>query len=108
MSEIIRHLQAKTREKKYLLTSHAEKEREADTITRQEIEESLLSEECEPIEDYPTDPRGHSCLVLGFTQANLPIHFVCGKLHEEEFLIITIYRPDPTRWINWRTRKEPS
>lgn len=107
MRGIIEHLQARTRVKKYRLTSHAEKEREADQITRQEIEEALLSEDCELLEDYPTDPRGHSCLILGFTEASLPIHIVCGYLSEEEFIIITIYRPDPEQWIDWRTRKEP-
>ena len=59
------------------------------------------------LEDYPIDPRGHSCLILGFTKASLPIHIVCGYLFEEEFLIITLYRPDPEQWIDWRTRKEP-
>jgi len=108
MREIIDRLQAKAREQKYRLTFHAEKEREADRILRQEIEEAVASEECELLEDYPTDPRGHSCLLLGFAQAGLPIHMVCGYLGEEEFLVITIYRPDPELWINWRMRKEPA
>ena len=107
MKEIVERLQARVREKKYRLTSHAEKEREADRITLQEIEEAVLSEPCELVEDYPTDPRGHSCLVLGFTGTAFPIHMVCGHLYEEEFLVVTIYRPDPAEWVNWRTRKEP-
>ena len=108
MQKIVEHLQAKVRQKKYRLTIHAEKEREADQITRHEMEESVLSVQCEVIEDYPTDPRGHSCLVLGFTQAGLPIHMVCGHLTEEEFIVITIYRPDPEQWVDWRIRKEPN
>jgi hypothetical protein len=108
VQKIVEHLQAKVRQKKYRLTIHAEKEREADQITQREIEESSLSAQCEIIEDYPTDPRGPSCLVLGFTQASLPIHLVCGHLSEEEFIVITIYRPDTEQWIDWRTRKEPS
>ena len=107
MKDVIESLQAKVRKKKYRLTSHAEREREADHIALQEIEEAVLSEQCEIIEDYPTDPRGHSCLVLGFTSASLPIHMVCGRLNEEEFLVITLYRPDPVQWVNWRIRKEP-
>ena len=107
MREMIEHLQARVREKKYQLTSHAEREREADRITQREIEEAMLSEDSEVLEDYPSNPRGHSCLILGFTKGNLPIHMVCGHLREEEFLVITIYRPDPEQWINWRTIKEP-
>ena len=85
MNGIIESLQTRVREKRYRLTSHAEREREADHITLQEIEEAVLSEPCEIIEDYPTDPRGQSCLVLGFTATGLPIHLVCGHLYEEEF-----------------------
>ena len=107
MKEIIQHLQARVRERNYRLTSHAEREREADHITVQEVEEAVLSEACEIIEDYPTDPRGHSCLILGWTHVGLPIHLVCGHLSEEEFIVITIYRPDPTQWIDWRIRQEP-
>jgi len=34
--------------------------------------------------------------------------WVCGHLSEEEFIVITIYRPDTEQWIDWRARKEPS
>jgi hypothetical protein len=85
MKDIVEILQKKVRENRYRLTSHAEKEREADHITVQVIEEAILSERCELIEDYPTDPRGPSCLMLGFTKAELPIHMVCGHLHEPDF-----------------------
>jgi hypothetical protein len=107
MREIVRRLQAKVRERKYRLTSHAEREREADQITVQEIDEAVLSDACKLVEDYPTDPRGHSCLILGWTHVDLPIHLVCGHLYEEEFVVITIYRPSPEQWIDWRIRKEP-
>jgi len=107
MVEIIERLQDRVREGKYRLTSHAETEREADQITRQEIEEAVLSEVCALLENYPTDPRGQSCLILGFTRAGLPIHLVCGHRDQEECLIMTIYRPDPRQWVDWRIRKEP-
>ncbi|MBI4609834.1 MAG: DUF4258 domain-containing protein [Candidatus Rokubacteria bacterium] len=69
-----------------------------------EIEEALCSSNAEIIEDYPSDPRGRSFLLLGFTEAGAPIHLVCGLA--EELVIITLYRPDPRRWINWRRRRE--
>jgi hypothetical protein len=70
MKEIIHALKARVRVRKYRLTSHAESEREADHITVQAIEEAVLSEGCELIEDYPTDPRGHSCLILGWAHGD--------------------------------------
>lgn len=91
--------------KKYRLTFHAEGEREADRIFISEIEEAFSSETCMIIEDYPEDKRGHSSLVLGFTKAGDPIHMVCA-IHEDSLVIITIYRPDPELWVDWRIRKE--
>ena len=73
----LKQIQSLILKKKYRLTSHAEEERDADQIRLQEIEEALLSTRCKIIEDYPNDPRGPSCLILGFTKQNLPIHTVC-------------------------------
>jgi hypothetical protein len=57
------------------------------------------------IEEYPHDPRGACCLVLGFA-VNRPLHVLCGRLDAEEILIITAYEPDPTEWeVGWRIRK---
>jgi hypothetical protein len=57
----------------------------------------------ELLENYPEDQRGHSFLLLGFTKQKLPVHFVCA-IHEEELIVITLYRPDPKKWENWRER----
>lgn len=35
-------------------------------ITTEELEEALKT--CEIIEDYPDDPRGASCLILGLAE----------------------------------------
>jgi len=105
MDEIL-YIQNLIRAGKYRLTSHAEEERDADQITRKEIEEALLSPKLEIIEDYPDDPRGKSCLVLGFTNEGKPIHFVCGLAMADILIIITTYRPDPEQWVDWRKRRE--
>lgn len=93
-------------QKKYCLSFHAEIERDADLITAREINETFLSPEAKIIEHYPNDPRGSSCLVLGFTKENLPIHIICGVGEPETLVIITVYRPDPDEWIDWQIRKE--
>ncbi|MCL0094325.1 DUF4258 domain-containing protein [Dehalococcoidales bacterium] len=98
-------IQEKVRRQQYRLTSHAEQERESDRITREEIEEALLSHQAEVIESYPEDIRGRSCLVLGFAKGESPLHIVCG-LGVEMLIIITVYRPDPEQWINWRVRRK--
>ena len=59
------------------------------------------------IEDYPGDIRGPSALVLSFLPDGSPIHSVWAwrNLSDEPFLI-TIYRPDASRWsADFRTRR---
>lgn len=49
------------------------------------------------IEDYPSDPRGPSCLLLGNGLGDRPIHVVCSP--KPDFLaIITAYLPDRREW----------
>ena len=60
----------------------------------------------EMIEDYPDDPRGHSCLILGHGNERRPIHVVCAP-KAEYLAIITAYLPSPDAWgDDFRTRKE--
>ena len=56
------------------------------------------------IEDYPEDPRGHSCLVLGFVDDN-PIHVVCAP-KEEYLAIITAYVPSEEEWEDSYTQRK--
>lgn len=100
-------IRALVRAEKYEISIHAEREREADKITVAELERALLR--CVVIEDYPDDPRGPSCLVLGFAGVR-PIHTVCAvKIAPEELFIITVYDPSkrPEKWTDkYRKRKE--
>lgn len=102
----IKQIQNLVTRRKYRLTLHAEIERDAEEITLQEIEEALLSKEAEIIEDYPNDPRGSSCLILGFSKENSPLHIVCGTGDQKTLVIITVYCPDADEWVDWRIRKE--
>ena len=57
------------------------------------------------IEDYPDDPRGHSCLMLGFGDGGRPIHVVCAP-KDEYLAIITAYLPDAQGWADgFRVRR---
>lgn len=51
----------------------------------------------EVIEDYPEDPRGHSCLMLGFGDAGRALHVCCAP-KDEYLAIITAYVPDENEW----------
>lgn len=82
---------------------HAEQERERDELSIKEIEESLLCATMEVIEDYPEDSRGHSFLLLGFTKKGQAVHHVCA-IHDKELVVITLYKPNPLKWNNYRER----
>jgi hypothetical protein len=62
-------------------------------------------ETAEVIEDYPTDKYGPSCLVLGWTANGRPLHIQCTYPLREKVKIITIYEPDPTDWVEFKTRR---
>ena len=60
----------------------------------------------EVIEEYPDDLPYPSALVLGFTSRQRPLHMVCAYDDARDSLtIVTVYQPDPDRWINFRSRK---
>ncbi|MGR3176648.1 MAG: DUF4258 domain-containing protein [Candidatus Anammoxibacter sp.] len=84
----------------------AERERELDKIYTWELEDALKSGEI--IENYSDDPRGASCLVLGFCGSK-PIHAVCTiKTAPEELFLITVYDPSkrPDNWAeNYSKRR---
>lgn len=98
-------IQTKVRDGKYIISfTHTEKVR-LRKIEAKEIEEAICDGTI--IEPYPEDPRGSSCLILGFTNKNRPLHIVCGRLEEDEILIITAYEPDPKEWeTDWKKRRE--
>lgn len=58
----------------------------------------------ELVEDYPSDPRGHSCLILGFGEEGRPIHVVCSP-KDDYLAIITAYLPDEQEWLEGFTKR---
>ena len=86
------------------ITDHADEEAQADRLTYDEILESVLHGDV--IEDYPDDKPYPSCLVYGDTTNGEPVHSVWALNSENGWaVLITTYRPDPARWIDWHTRR---
>jgi len=88
------------------ISDHADEEAEADDLTFDEIYFSVIHGEI--IESYPTDKPYPSCLIFGKTFSGNPIHSVWAYNEDNQWaVLVTVYRPDPIRWINWRERKRP-
>jgi len=59
------------------------------------------------VEDYPDDPRGRSCLMLGFGVEGRPLHVVCAP-REDYLAVITAYIPETGEWSNdFKRRMKP-
>ena len=86
------------------ITDHADDEAQADRLTIEEIRRSVFHGEI--IEDYPGDRPYPSCLIHGETFGGEPVHTVWAYNEQSQWaVLITVYRPDPNRWVNWRRRK---
>lgn len=85
------------------ITDHADEEAFDDGLTYEEIYFSVMHGEI--IEDYPNDKPYSSCLIMGKSFSGEPIHTVWAYNPVNLWtVLITVYRPDPVRWIEWKVR----
>jgi len=86
------------------ITQHARKEAREDNLMLDEIFFSTIQGEI--IEDYPSDKPYPSCLIYGETQTSKPVHTVWAYAAENQIgILVTVYCPDPERWVDWKIRK---
>jgi hypothetical protein len=91
--------------KRFRVTDHADEEANADRLSLDDILISVLGGEI--IEDYPDDSPYSSCLILGKTASGEPVHSVWAYNIENRWtVLVTVYRPDPQRWIEWKRREK--
>ncbi len=101
----IQHIIQAIQDEKIRITNHADEEANADKLTLIEIIESVCDGEI--IEEYPTDMPYPSCLICGMNKNGEPIHSVWAYNKENEWaVLVTVYRPDPQKWINWKIRRQ--
>ncbi len=87
------------------ITLHARKEAKEDALKLDDIFFSVCSGQI--IEDYPDDFPYPSCLIYGKTPLKNPVHSVWAYDSESRIaVLITVYRPDPELWIDWKERKK--
>jgi hypothetical protein len=101
---MIEQLRSKFAANQFEFTRHALDQSILRGITVQELREAM--EHGEVIEDYPEDKYGPSCLVLGRTKSDRPIHIQCSHPSRETVKIITLYQPDPEQWIDYKERRK--
>jgi hypothetical protein len=86
------------------ITDHADEEAQADKLSFDEVFFSVFQGEV--IEAYPEDKPYPSCLIYGDTFTREPVHSVWAYNSDNQWaVLITVYRPDPKRWFEWRKRR---
>lgn len=84
------------------ITEHADEEARADQVSIEQVLNSMANGEI--IEQYMDDKPYPSCLV--YSDGDGPLHSVWAYNQANSWaVLITVYRPDPQRWIDWRRRK---
>jgi hypothetical protein len=91
------------REGQFEFSRHALKRAVERNISDAEIREA--GEALDIIEDYPEDKYSPSCLGLGFTRNNRPLHLQVCYSNADIVKIITLYEPNPAEWIEYRIRR---
>lgn len=99
---LIKGIQVKIKERNYRFTLHAAARMTERHISVVELEEALLGS-AEVIEYYTQDPRSPSCLILGITKDERPLHIQCT--YPPDVVVVTAYEPQSGEWIDWRIRK---
>ena len=102
--DVIEEVIGAIRHDRIRITDHADEEAQADQLSFDEIFASVLQSEV--IENYPDDRPLPSCLIYGNSRGEELVHSVWAYNRETGWAaLITVYRPDPERWLDWRTRR---
>jgi hypothetical protein len=76
-----------------------------DGISIEDMEKTMVEDFPKVIEDYSSDVRGASCLILAWMTPNDPVH-ICVGYAGTKLSVITVYRPDPSRWSTNFSQRE--
>lgn len=101
---MIEVLRAKIQAGRFEFSKHAVDQSILRRISVQELREAIANGVV--IEDYPEDKYGPSCLVLGFTGTNRPLHIQCTYPSRPLVKIITLYEPEPSAWTDFKVRRK--
>ena len=87
----------------YEYSQHAVDQSIVRRIGVSELREAIMDGEV--VEDYPDDKYGPSCLIAGNTVAGRPLHVQVSYPTRPLIKIVTVYEPDPAKWIDFKRRR---
>ncbi len=101
---LIEDIRKKIKANEFEFSKHAVDQSIIRKISVSEVREVIL-QKSELIENYPDDKYGPSCLILGYTDENRPLHIHCSYPSRIVIKIITLYEPNPGKWVDLKKRK---
>lgn len=106
--DILNAIQNCFQKDKVYYSQHAKFEMENESfgqIKDQEIFECIMSGQI--IKSYTDDKPYPSVLIFGITNNSRPLHCVCAYNEKDNLVIVvTVYHPDPTLWIDYKVRRK--
>ncbi|MCX5646731.1 MAG: DUF4258 domain-containing protein [Phycisphaerae bacterium] len=98
MNETFRQILRLVEQGEVKISDHGYDEMAADGLRAREVVESVAA--AAVVEEYPDYPKGPCVLVLQKDRGGAPIHVVWGipKNELSPAVLVTAYRPDPSRW----------
>ena len=100
---VIEEIRKKVAADEFEFSKHAVDQTIIRRISVSEMREAISNGET--IEDYPEDKYGPSCLIYGKTAGGRAIHVQCSYPSRQVMKVITVYEPDPERWIDFKVRR---
>ena len=100
---LIEEIRAKFAHNEFEFSKHAVDQSILREISVEEIREVMSVAEI--IEDCPHDKYGPSCLIFGLTRKDRPIRIQCSYPSRSLIKLITVYEPDPIRWVDFKIRR---
>lgn len=100
---LVDEIRAKIASGQFEFSKHAVDQTILRHIRVQDVRDAIATGQV--IEDYPDDKYGPSCLILGFTKTQRPLHIQCSYPSRPKIKIVTLYEPDPELWIDSKTRR---
>ena len=107
MSDTLKSLKNLVASSDVRISEHGYEELANDGLAAREIVSGI--DKAILVEDYPDYPKGASVLVLQTDTNGQPVHVVWGipKGHTRPAVLVTAYRPDPSRWnAEYKRRKD--
>ena len=98
MDEFFKQIIELIRQNEVRISAHGYDEMVADNISTRDVLGGV--EDASVVEAYPDYPKGPCVLLLQSDQQGRPLHVLWGiaKGHSSPVVLVTAYRPDPTRW----------